>query len=78
MIFSVLRSSWSLQHGQNQFVGICIPYACNKEDMQIMVEQSIKADDDKTNEDRTTDIIKIKSHYDHYYMKHDRTFWLIM
>lgn len=29
-------------------------------------------------DDREAEVIKIKSHYDHYYMIRDRTFWLVM
>lgn len=65
-----------LQHGQSQFVGICLPYVCNKQDVHIMVEQSMITSD--AEDDREAEVIKIKSHYDYYYMVQDKTFWLVM
>lgn len=55
---------------------MCLPYICNKPDVRILMEQSLISSD--AEDDRDAEVIKIKSHYEYYYMTHDKTFWLIM
>lgn len=78
--FSIAAANLSLnipgirKHGKSQYIGICLPYSCNKDDVHILVEQSLNT----VEENRETEVIRIKSHYDYYYMAEDKTFWLVV
>lgn len=76
LLFFFSPVSFVVQHGQSQFIGICLPYVCNKDDVYIMMKESMVTSDAEG--DREAEVIRIKSHYDYYYMAHDRTFWLVM
>ncbi|VVC35960.1 Hypothetical protein CINCED_3A019863 [Cinara cedri] len=58
-----------------QYLGICMPYSCTKQDVDEMVSQSLQQDDVP---ERDVKVTKVKSPHDYYNVFRDRIFWLLV
>lgn len=58
-----------------QYLGICMPYSCTKQDVEEMVSQSLQQDDIP---ERDVKVTKVKSPHDYYHVFRDRIFWLLV
>ncbi|CAH1725180.1 unnamed protein product [Aphis gossypii] len=57
-----------------QHLGLCMPYSCSKEDVDVMVNQTLHQDIPE----RNVKVAKVKSPHDYYDLFGDRVFWLLV